>query len=53
MSLEDLEWQANVHGVEKHEMKGDWKGGSLLWMDLEASSWFTSTNHKQFSNYCV
>ncbi len=53
MSLEDSKWRANIHGVKEHEVEGDWKGGGLLWANLEASSWFTSTNHRQFSNYYV
>ncbi len=40
MSLE------NIHGIEKYEVGGDWKGGDLLWADSKASSWFTSTNHR-------
>ncbi len=46
MSSEDLEWWTNIHGVEKHEAGGDWKGGGLLWADLKVNSWFTSTNHR-------
>ncbi len=53
MSLKDFEWQANIHGVEKHEAWGDWEGEGLLWADLEVGSWFTSTNHIQFFNYYV
>jgi hypothetical protein len=39
MSSKDSEWWANIHGVEKHEARRDWKGGGLLWIDSEASSW--------------
>ncbi len=52
-SLEDSKWWANIHGVEKHEVIGDWEGGGLLWVDLEVGSRFINTNHKRFSNYCV
>ncbi len=45
-SLENSKWRANIHGVEEHEAKGDWKGGGLLWKDLEVGLWFISTNHK-------
>ncbi len=53
MSSEDLEWRTNIHGAKEHEVGGDWEGGGLLWVDSEAGSWFTSTNHKQLFNYCV
>jgi hypothetical protein len=53
MSSEDLGWQTNIHGAEEYEARGNWKGGGLLWSDTEASSWFTNTNHKKNSNYCV
>jgi hypothetical protein len=53
MSSQDWEWLANIHGAEEHEVGGDWKGGGLIWMDSKARSWFTSTNHIQFSDYCV
>jgi hypothetical protein len=53
MWLEDLEWWTNIHGVEEYEAWGDCEDGGLLWTDSEASSWFTSTNHRHFSNYCV
>ncbi len=46
-------WWANIHGAEEHEAGGNWKGGSLLWKDLEVGSWFTSTNCIQFFDYCV
>jgi hypothetical protein len=46
MSSKDSEWRANIHGIEEHEAWGDWEGRGLLWMDLEASSRFTSTNHR-------
>jgi hypothetical protein len=48
MSLKDLEWWTNIHGVEEYEVRGDRKGGGLIWVDSEVGSWFTSTNHKQF-----
>ncbi len=46
MSLEDLEWGANIHGVKEHEAQKDWKGGGLLWADSKVGSWFISTNHR-------
>ncbi len=52
-SLEDSKGQANIHGVEKHEAGGNKEGGGLLWADSKVGSWFTSTTHKQFLNYCV
>jgi len=45
MSLKDLEWRANIHGAKEHEARGDWEGGSLLWVDSKVGSWSTSTNH--------
>jgi hypothetical protein len=51
ISLENLEWRANIHGVEEHEARGDWEGGGILWVNLEVGSWFISTNHKQFFYY--
>ncbi len=50
-SLEDSKWRANIHGAKEHEVGGDWEVGGLLWADSKVGSWFTSTNHKQFSNY--
>ncbi len=45
-SSKDPKWWANnIHGVKEYEAGGDWEGGGLLWADLEARSWFTSTNH--------
>jgi hypothetical protein len=49
----DSKWQANIHGVEKHEAWKDWKGGGLVRMDSKVGSWFINTNHKQFFNYYV
>ncbi len=46
MSLKDLKWWTNVHGVEEHEAWGDLEGGGLLWEDSKVSSWFINTNHK-------
>ncbi len=46
MSLKNLEWRENIHGVEEHEAKGDWKGGILLWANSKVGSWFTSSNHR-------
>jgi hypothetical protein len=46
MSSEDLEWQASIHGAKEYEVRGNWKGGGLLWMDSKVGSWFTSSNHK-------
>ncbi len=51
MPSEDSKWRANIHGVKEYEVGRNWKGGGLLWMDLEVDSWFTSTNHKQFFDY--
>ncbi len=46
MSSEDSKWQVNIHGVEEHEVGGDWEGGGLLWADSEIGLWFINTNHK-------
>ncbi len=46
MSLEDLKWQANIHGAKEYEARRDWEGGGLLWVDSEVGSWFTNTNHR-------
>jgi len=45
-SSKDLEWWANIHGVEEHEVEEHDVGGDLLWVDLETNKWFTNTNHK-------
>jgi hypothetical protein len=42
-----------IHGIEKHELGGNWVGGGILWTYSIVGSWFTSTNHRQFSNCCV
>ncbi len=52
-SSKDSKWRASIRGVEEHEAGGDWEGKGLLWANSKVGSWFTSTNHKQFSNYCV
>ncbi len=52
-SSKDSKWQANIHGAEEHEVGGNWKGGGLLWKDLEVGSWFTNNNHRQFFKYHV
>jgi hypothetical protein len=53
MSSKDSKWWKNIHGTEKYEIGGDQEGGGLLWTSLEVGSWFTNTNLRQFSNYCV
>ncbi len=46
-------WRSNIHGVEKHEVVGDWEGGGLLWAYSKTCSWFTSTNHILLLNYGI
>ncbi len=46
MSSKNLEWETNIHRVEKYEVGGNWKGGGLLWANSKADSWFTSTSHR-------